>query len=166
MAEAASNLWLYLPDTLKPSTQAGLQRPRCWVVSEHCDFSQGRRASCILPTQQGRGAGLRSAPDAGLMNYCLCHLPRPSSLSDPRSTLIFPSKLLLMLFATEGLGCFFPPPPPTKLSHQSRTLRCFAFRGKPNQKQTLDSSCSWPIKTLLRSWLPLLKSDILVINKS
>lgn len=38
--------------------------------------------------------------------------------------------------------------------------------GKPNQRQTLNSSCSRPIKTLLQCRLPLLKSDILVINKS
>lgn len=38
--------------------------------------------------------------------------------------------------------------------------------GEPNQRQTLNSSCSRPIKTLLGCRLPLLKSDIRLINKS
>lgn len=76
-----------------------------------------------------------------------------------------PPKAILVMLQKVGVLPPPPPPPPSCSLKAASTLQLHVL-GKPNQRQTLNSSCSRPIKTLLRCLLPLLKSDILVINKS
>lgn len=84
-----------------------------------------------------------------------------------RAPLLHPHPPKGILVGAAETGSSGGPPKSLELLHQSSRLSSVPHvLGKPNQRQTLNSSCSRPIKALLQCRLPLLKSDILVINKS
>lgn len=138
-------------ETIRPSPDCSL--PSCRLDGLRTLLSSKPDVPPPLPLQRsvcGGEAGFTHEPEADFVSYCLSTV----SISPP-FTLGLQSTLISKRNFYQG--------PNTELLHQSREQPSVPrVLGKPNQRQTLNSSCSRPIKTLLRCRLPLLKSDILV----
>lgn len=170
MAGPPLQIWLYLPHTLKPSGLA-------------------LRAACLAPS--ARDTELSSKPDLPSSRSPLGGRGAESTALEPISELFKPLSpiLLSLLKCPRGHLPLWVPltPPSSSKGHFCCYCRNREFGGprsteqlhqsskgssvppvleKPNQRQSLNASCSRPIKTLLQCRLPLLKSDIPAINKS